>query len=68
MKLYRPANGAEADGFMEQFCYRCVHDHDDYGCPIKELTFLHEKIEENYPNQWRYEEDIPLCLGFTVRR
>jgi len=68
MKLYRPANGTEGDLFMEHFCYRCVYEDENNGCPIRMLTFITEKEEENYPNQWRYDEnDKPRCIAFTQR-
>ena len=35
------SNGTEGDMYEEQWCKRCVHQNDDYGCPIWMLHLVH---------------------------
>lgn len=66
-KKYRPSNGTEGDGFMENFCYQCIHDNPDYNarsprCEIMTLTMCLGVDDNDYPSEWQYDEnDRPTC-------
>ena len=63
---YRPANGAEGDFFMEQFCNRCIHDDPDNLklCSIIAASMSFDVEEEGYPDDWRCGENGPICTKF----
>ena len=67
---YRPANGAEGEMFMEEFCFKCSKDNydgedPDTGCPLIVRTFALSVDDENYPQEWQYGEDgQPKCTAF----
>jgi hypothetical protein len=54
----RPAfsNGTEGEAWMARWCYRCLHDQGEEGCPLVLAAFLGKT-----PAQWR--EDQPGSLG-----
>ena len=61
-KPYRPSNGTEGDMFMEQFCYRCIHD---CYCNIIPLSMLHHVDEREYPEELKFDaEGCPTCTAF----
>lgn len=74
IKLYQPANGTEGMYFMAQFCDRCYHESGDGespegSCPIIAATMAYRPGDDNYPNQWRYDENgHPTCISFIERR
>ncbi len=71
---YRPSNGTEGEGFIYSFCCQCAHsehlqpgarDTDPAGCPILDLTFLHDVDDPEYPKQWIQDESGPRCTAFV---
>lgn len=73
-RKYRPANGSEGEGFMEQFCYRCKHDNYPDGpesewCQILANSMCFEIDEPGYPDEWIYGEDgQPKCTAFERQK
>lgn len=66
IELYRPSNGFEGDRFMSQFCYQCSKDNpavEDY-CPIILQTMMREIDDPEYPNEWRYIGEKPVCTAY----
>ena len=71
---YRPSNGTEGHAFIEAFCCVCArseHLQKDArpdalpGCPILDLTFLHDVEEAEYPAEWISDESGPRCTAFV---
>lgn len=72
IKLYRPANGTEADLFIEMFCEDCERDRayrerdEGSGCPILARTFMHQIDHPDYPQEWRIDDEgDPICTAFV---
>ena len=70
IKLYRPSNGTEGDGFIFKFCAECIHDSQFRGgrkyCNILNRSLMYDKNEKGYPKQWRYDENgQPTCTKFS---
>ena len=71
-KLYRPSNGTEGEMFMEQFCYKCVHDkayQDGTGdsCEIICNTMVYSIDDPNYPKEWVFDsKGQPKCTKFEI--
>jgi hypothetical protein len=67
--LYRPANGIEGEGFMDEWCGNCTFSarrHGSDGCQLPALAMLHDVYEHEYPHQWRYDNDgVPMCAAFN---
>ena len=68
---YRPCNGDEARSFMQQWCARCQKDaeYDDgligAGCTIAAMALGHYEDHPNYPKEWVYDGDRPVCTAFA---
>lgn len=66
IKLYQPCNGSEGDWFRAQFCDRCQREKpetEDY-CDILNRSFAYDVEAPEYPNQWRFVDDKPVCTAF----
>jgi hypothetical protein len=70
-KLYQPANGDEGDYFQGDWCCRCEKDRaawqdDDFenGCKILARTYYTNTNDEDFPQEWRYCLDTPVCTAF----
>lgn len=67
IELYRPSNATEGECFMSKFCYQCSKDNpatEDY-CPIILRTMMLDVDEPNYPIEWQYINDKPVCTAYT---
>lgn len=72
MKKYRPSNGTEGEGFIDHFCYNCIHgkyehtgDLNDKPCDILSRSFMHDLKDKEYPEEWTYDEDgNPTCTAW----
>lgn len=71
IKLYQPSNATDGDIFMSRFCYRCSkmpHDRDAKNqCFIVLSTMAWSVDDPEYPKQWRYIDDKPVCTAFVDR-
>ena len=67
MKLYKPYSGSEGFDFMDRFCDQCWYDKEEK-CPILAMTLAWDTDHTYYPNQWRYENDEPICVAFTKEK
>jgi len=74
IRKYRPASGIEGEGFVENHCYRCVHEkwlhtqrEGDKKCEILSNTMIYRIDEPEYPVEWQYnEQGIPICTKFEI--
>ena len=72
MKKYRPSNGTEGEGFIDHFCYNCIHgkyehtgDLNDKPCDILSRSFMHDLKDKEYPEEWTYDESgNPTCTAW----
>ena len=60
------SNGTESGAWMERWCYRCVHDMDDPGCPLVLVAMLGRT-----PAEWQEVDRLSLgnqyrCTEFEV--
>lgn len=58
---YKPANGTEGDIFMSRWCDGCSKQED---CMIPHITIFIDEDDAEYPQQWIYENDVPICTAF----
>lgn len=69
VKLYRPSNGMEGEGFMAQFCDRCERrgNSEDGHCQIIGDTMAFDIDSPEYPREWTYDSDgDPTCTAFKL--
>ena len=64
---YQPSNGSEGEWFMTKYCYRCEHYNERVGCPIVNNTMLYDVRSAEYPREWVYQEDGPVCTAFVLK-
>ncbi len=69
IELYRPSNGTEGDWFMERWCASCAKfepcpEVGGKHCDIQMRSFCYGINDEEYPVEWRYEGDSPVCTAF----
>jgi hypothetical protein len=68
-KLYRPSNGSEGEGFMDDFCNQCIHDNPDpessNKCEILTATMCFYPSDKEYPMEWIKTADGPKCTKFV---
>lgn len=71
---YRPSNGTEGHAFIEAFCCVCARSEhlqptatgdSPAGCPILDLTFLHDIDSPDYPAEWIEDDGGPRCTHFV---
>lgn len=72
---YRPSNGTEGEGFMEEHCHQCLHerwthrqkeDRDEDKCPIIFLAMSYGVNDPEYPREWTYDtKGQPMCTKFV---
>lgn len=71
IELYQPCNGSEGEWFHNKFCYKCAkfpHDSDAKNqCQIVLATMAYDIDEPEYPKEWRYVNDKPICTAFKDR-
>lgn len=71
IELYRPSNGTEGDSFINEWCADCDrHPADiesDDQCEILMATFVCGTDDTEYPDEWRYVDNSPVCTGFRSR-
>lgn len=75
MKKYQPSNGTEGEGFMENYCYNCIHerwvhrqdeDKEEDKCDILSRSMIHDVKDKEYPSEWTYDENNrPICTKFS---
>lgn len=65
MKPYRPSNGTEGMGFIENWCENCVHEADeDKPCQILGRTMAFQIDDPQYPKEWVETESGPKCTAY----
>jgi hypothetical protein len=75
IKRYRPSNGTEGMIFEEKWCVHCERDKAIWGNPddpdwgggcriLADILGL-ETTDPDYPDQWRYCLDTPVCTAFV---
>ena len=69
VRLYRPSNGTEGEGFVSSFCMECKRDEEFWrdegpGCEIAARALIFDVDEEGYPTEWRYVDGVPGCTAF----
>ena len=71
MKKYQPSNGTEGEIFMDQFCCKCIKFPESPDainqCQILAKTFYLRVTDKDYPHQWQYKDDTPVCTAFKDR-
>ena len=66
IKLYQPSNGTEGQFFIEEYCMNCQNCNPDPNgakqCDILLRSLAYGINDEQYPNEWRYDNDgKPMC-------
>lgn len=68
---YRPSNGSEGEGFMEEWCCHCKRDQEhqqdidsDPGCPIIADSMTYDLDHPKYPKAWHWKDGEPICNEF----
>lgn len=65
---YCPSNGTEGSYFIEEYCMNCLHcDPDPNGakqCEILLRTMCFHPNEPDYPREWIYQNEKPICAKF----
>ena len=46
------SNGTEGISYQEQYCFQCIHNEQEHGCPIWFLHALHNYEECNKPESF----------------
>lgn len=76
-KPYRPSNGTEGHCFMEHWCANCARDkpwsegkdYDSCGpeeiCSIIGNTMSEDIHSTDYPKEWVYGDNGPMCSAFV---
>lgn len=71
IELFQPSNSDHGFWFMRQFCDQCAkfpHSSDaKKQCNIFLRTMAYSTSDPEYPKEWRYTEDGPVCTAFTSR-
>jgi hypothetical protein len=66
-KPYRPSNGTEGEGFIDQYCMNCLHcDPDPEGkkqCDILCRSLCYNVSEPEYPTEWQWIAGEPKCTA-----
>ena len=66
-KLYRPSNGTEGRYFIDEYCMQCINcDPDPNGekqCKILCASLCHNTNEPEYPGEWTYDGNKPICTS-----
>lgn len=74
IEKYRPANGTEGEIFISQFCCTCARSEHlqpgaaedaPAGCPILDLTFIHDVDDPKYPDEWIEDDEGPRCTAYV---
>lgn len=65
-RLYRPPNGTEGMMFTGRWCDNCRRDI-NMNCPIVADTMVFDIDDPEYPTEWRYCLDVPVCIKFIDR-
>ena len=65
-RSYRPSNGTEGDIFMAAWCEHCSLNANklDEPCPIVGDVMAFSIDDPDYPNEWCYQDEQPVCTGF----
>ena len=62
---YRPSNGTEGLMFQEHYCSNCKHDQNfEEPCNIWILAWEYDTTESEYPKQWIWKGNKPVCTSF----
>jgi hypothetical protein len=64
---YRPSNGSEGECFMAEFCERCSKDSEKRPCGILGRTMAFDVEDPQYPKEWQYQANGPICTAFVLR-
>lgn len=71
---YRPSNGTEGDFFISRFCWTCARsehlqpgasDDSPAGCPILDLTYIHDTEDPEYPSEWIEDDEGARCTAYV---
>ncbi len=63
--LYRPSNALEGLDFQVAWCDECRRDANQ-DCPILARTMILEIDHPDYPKEWVYAAEGPVCLAFDA--
>jgi hypothetical protein len=63
---YRPSNGTEGHGFIDEWCSNCERDRGG-DCSILANTFVYDIDDPRYPPEWVRDEHGPRCTAFIER-
>lgn len=69
VRLYRPSNGTEGEGFMAVYCEECERDRlfregRGEGCEILSRSLIFDIDDEAYPTEWQYRDGRGTCTAF----
>jgi len=71
IKKFQPSNGTHGEIFMNAFCYACVkwpHSSDaENQCRIALRTMAYSVKDKEYPEEWQYTDDGPVCTAYKSR-
>ena len=67
-KSYCPANGTEANLWMDRWCGKCAKDSQKSPCQILGWVIVCEKNDSGYPKELQYSsKGQPICTAFERR-
>lgn len=71
---YQPSNGTEGESFICHWCGNCARSgapnrpddagHELMGCSITGMTMAFDVDDPEYPKEWVYGADGPMCTAF----
>lgn len=68
---YRPSNGTEGAIFERAWCARCKHEPDyepgGKDCMIQFHAFWNDIGDEDYPKEWIWKRERPVCTAFEEK-
>lgn len=63
-KKYRPSNGSEGMCFVLRWCEHCQRHTEQQPCHILFDTMVYDTTDDEYPEQWQYKDNQPVCTAF----
>ena len=71
VELYRPSNCDEGEWFHGRFCYKCAKFPNSIEAKKQCMIFLRSNAysigDPEYPREWRYVDESPICTAFKDR-
>ncbi len=69
-RKYRPSNGTEGMGFMENFCFHCIHECPGADvkpkCEIMTASMLYDLKDKEYPEEWTFDDNgNAICTKYV---